>query len=112
LYFSFASGDLEIRMFTMNSSGLEIIEQSQREIPVTDSADVVVAGGGIAGVAAALCAAEKGLSVILLESRNYLGQEFTATCKCYTKSLQTRSSARFAGKIYRELEKEGIFAGE
>ncbi|MDX9982294.1 MAG: FAD-dependent oxidoreductase [Lentisphaeria bacterium] len=38
-----------------------------REIPVTHAVDVVVAGGGTAGTAAAVCAARLGLAVVMVE---------------------------------------------
>ena len=44
----------------------EIIEK-ERKLSVTDSCDVLVAGGGIAGIAAAIAAARGGKKVILLE---------------------------------------------
>ncbi|MFD0961044.1 FAD-dependent oxidoreductase [Paenibacillus chungangensis] len=42
-------------------------------IPVYDEVDVLVAGGGPAGIAAALAAARNGASVLLIEQRGYLG---------------------------------------
>lgn len=53
-------------------NGISIREKA-RETKVYDSADVVVAGGGIAGVAAALAAARSGSSVILVENTCTLG---------------------------------------
>ncbi|MBT3382001.1 MAG: FAD-dependent oxidoreductase [Lentisphaerae bacterium] len=43
------------------------IHEPAREIPVSHDVDVVVAGGGTAGVAAAVCAARLGLSVVMVE---------------------------------------------
>ena len=43
------------------------------EIPILREADVIVVGGGPAGVAAAETAARKGLSVLLLEKQGHLG---------------------------------------
>ena len=43
------------------------------EIPVRESCDVLVAGGGVAGVTAALCAAARGKKVVLLEKSCMLG---------------------------------------
>jgi hypothetical protein len=53
-------------------SSATILEPS-RSLPVETVCDVVVAGGGIAGVAAALAAARQGVSVVLLEKQFGLG---------------------------------------
>ena len=44
-----------------------------KSIPVKKSYDVIVCGGGVAGVAAAVSVANRGLSVLLLEKSNILG---------------------------------------
>ncbi len=49
-----------------------------REIPVDSGYDVVVAGGGPAGVAAAVCAARLGARVLLVEATGCLGGMGTA----------------------------------
>lgn len=46
--------------------------------PVTDSCDVLVAGGGFAGIAAALAAARTGADVLLIENQYILGGLGTA----------------------------------
>lgn len=48
-----------------------------RELPVRDEVDILVVGGGPAGVMAARAAAGKGLKVMLIESRGYLGGNLT-----------------------------------
>jgi FAD dependent oxidoreductase len=50
----------------------QVIEE-RRSIPVYDEADVVVCGGGVAGVAAAVGAARAGARVILVERYGFLG---------------------------------------
>lgn len=49
------------------------ISEAAREAPVVDESDVVVVGGGPAGIAAAVSAARNGASVTLLERYPYLG---------------------------------------
>ena len=49
-----------------------------RQIPVTDTYDVIVCGGGAAGIGAALAAAEKGAKTALIERFGFLGGMATA----------------------------------
>ena len=49
------------------------VEEPSRKIPLVASADVVIVGGGPAGVAAAVSAARQGASVLLLERFGFLG---------------------------------------
>jgi len=44
-----------------------------KQLTVKKSYDVIVCGGGVAGVAAAVSAANNGLSTLLLEKSNILG---------------------------------------
>ena len=53
-----------------------------REIPVEDGYDVVVAGGGPAGTAAAVCAARLGSKVLLVEATGCLGGMGTSGLVC------------------------------
>lgn len=57
---------------------MEIVTQKERKIPVTKECDVLVAGGGTAGIAAALAAARQGASVIVCEQEWMLGGLATA----------------------------------
>ncbi|MFZ2642229.1 MAG: FAD-dependent oxidoreductase, partial [Verrucomicrobiia bacterium] len=72
----------EIRSLNRLPAGLPAMEQSARDLPVIAQADVVVAGGGLAGVSAALRAAQEGRSVILVEERNCLAHEATVAWDC------------------------------
>jgi hypothetical protein len=49
------------------------IKEPERDIPVTMETDVVVAGGGPAGFAAALAAARQGAKVLLVERYGFIG---------------------------------------
>ena len=52
---------------------MDQVTEEKRTIPVYGEVEVVVCGGGVAGVAAATCAARCGASVLLLERYGYLG---------------------------------------
>jgi hypothetical protein len=54
------------------------VVESERVVPVAETADVIVAGGGTAGFIAALAAARNGAKVIVIESNSYLGGVGTA----------------------------------
>jgi glycine/D-amino acid oxidase-like deaminating enzyme len=52
---------------------MNTVSEAAVSVPVVEQADVVVAGGGIAGVAAALAARRQGASVLLLEKEYGVG---------------------------------------
>lgn len=52
---------------------MEYVTEPARELPVVETCDVFVAGGGIAGAAAALAAARGGAKVLLCERECLLG---------------------------------------
>lgn len=49
------------------------INEIERQIPIQYNADVIVAGGGVAGIAAALAAARSGAQVLLIEKQCLVG---------------------------------------
>jgi ribulose 1,5-bisphosphate synthetase/thiazole synthase len=51
--------------------------EKEQKIPVKYSADIIVAGGGVAGVAAAISASRDGAQVILIERYGQLGGQAT-----------------------------------
>jgi len=55
-------------------------------LPVLRKSDVVVVGGGFAGVCAALQLARAGRKVVIVEPRTYLGREATATLRPWISS--------------------------
>jgi hypothetical protein len=59
------------------------VEESARHTPVKGEYDVVVAGAGPAGVAAALAAAREGAKTLLLENHGSLGGVWTSGALCW-----------------------------
>lgn len=62
--------------------GPQVVE-SARQIPIAVSADIVVAGGGMAGVSAALEAVAKGRSVVVIAPRLSLGEDLADTMRLW-----------------------------
>ena len=54
------------------------VTEDPRTLPISHDVDVVVLGGGVAGLAAALAAAERGSRVLVIERGNCLGGTATA----------------------------------
>ena len=52
---------------------MQFVQEPARRTEVVSDVDVLVAGGGIAGVAAAVCAARRGAEVLIVERYGYLG---------------------------------------
>ncbi|HEY6355478.1 MAG TPA: FAD-dependent oxidoreductase [Burkholderiaceae bacterium] len=62
----------------MNASQQLTVHEPARRVPVVAEADVLVVGGGPAGIAAAACAARHGASTLLIERYGFLGGMGTA----------------------------------
>ncbi len=60
-----------------------VVIEPERRVPVVNEADVVVCGGGPAGIAAALAAARSGARTVLLEAHGCLGGVWTAGALCW-----------------------------
>lgn len=99
---------------------LESIIEPQREIPIVDTTDVLVVGGGPSGVAAAIAASRAGASTILVERYNHLGGLWTgglvlpllSTHGIDTKNNQTQVIHGISDEIVKRLEKIGMLIGE
>jgi flavin-dependent dehydrogenase len=59
------------------------VTESARRIPVVETVDVVVAGGSVAGVAAAVEAARQGKAVYLIAPRPYVGEDLGDTMRLW-----------------------------
>lgn len=89
----------------------ETVKEPQRTLPVTDSCDVLVAGGGIAGVSAALAAARNGSDVLLLEREFGLGGLATLGLIAIFLPLCDGEGSQVCGGICEELFRLSIVHG-
>lgn len=81
-----------------------MIQRKSAQIPVLKKANVVVVGGGPAGVGAAVAAARQGAKVLLIEKNGFLGGNITA---CYVENCNYFLKSRHFTKLglYGEIVK-------
>lgn len=70
--------------------------------------DVIVVGGGPAGIAAALSAARNGVSTLLVERYGYIGGMATAGLVHHLDPLRIIESSGIPWEIYTKLKKRGM----
>ena len=75
------------------------ITEPERKIPVVENTDLLVCGGGFAGVAAAVCAAQNGARVLLLEKYGFLGGLATAALVITTPPLNNGINLEIADRL-------------
>jgi hypothetical protein len=85
---------------------MEWITEPERKIPVVANVDLLVCGGGFAGVAAAISAARKGVKVMLLEKYGFLGGLVTTALVITTPPLNNGLNI----EIYRRLKEKSVYA--
>ena len=71
---------------------------------------MVIIGGSVAAVAAALEFAHKGFKVVMVEHRNYLGREVSATLKPWVNLGKLTASGQVPEPIAACLNKMGVNA--
>jgi hypothetical protein len=84
------------------------VPEEARDIPVLEEVDVLVAGGGVAGCAAAVAAARAGASTLLMERNGCLGGVATATLMANIGNRFLTASGEqvisgFAGEVVERL---------
>jgi ribulose 1,5-bisphosphate synthetase/thiazole synthase len=77
------------------------IVEPERKTPVAAEADVLVCGGGIAGVAAAVCAASNGAQVLLIERYGFLGGLVTGGLVITTPPLDNGINKEIAQRLQK-----------
>ena len=80
-----------------------IVYEERREIPVAGETDVIVVGGGVAGVSAAVCAARNGARVTLIEKSCVLGGLATLGHVCVYMPLDDGLGHKIIGGMAEEL---------
>ncbi len=75
---------------------MRTIHEAAREIPIRDTVDVLVVGGGPAGVGAAVCAARAGAKTLLIEQSGAVGGVATS-------GLMSHWTGKTVGGIYDEI---------
>ena len=100
------------RLFARRARPEGVVVEPAREIPVFRDCDVLVAGGGPAGTAAAVAAARAGADVVLLERHNHLGGLSTGGLVIWIDRMTDwsgRPAIRgFAEEIFELLPKEAV----
>ena len=84
---------------------MKTVTDPQKEIPVIYEADVVVVGGGPAGIGAALAAARNGAKTILIEKFNCLGGYQTLTLNSTFSLVDPEVQNGIIQEIIGELKK-------
>jgi hypothetical protein len=86
---------------------VKTIIEPEKKIPVGFKADVVVVGGGPAGIGAALAAARNGVKTILIEQLGYLGGAATNCLVTVFEGVDFDIYGGIFEEICKELKREG-----
>ncbi len=84
---------------------MDYINERERKIPVVADVDILVCGGGFAGVAASVCAAKNEAKVLLLEKYGFLGGLVTAALVITTPPLDNGIN----NEIAERLREKGVY---
>ncbi|MBP1764509.1 MAG: dependent oxidoreductase [Firmicutes bacterium] len=89
------------------------VTEPSRNIPIYRNVDVLVVGGGMAGISAAIAAGRMGMNTMLIEYMGFLGGNATNAlvtdfCGFYTRTAQTVQLIKgIGGEIAEELIDNG-----
>lgn len=90
---------------------MDTYREAAREIPVAHRAEVVVVGGGTAGVCAAIAAARTGADTLLIERYGVLGGTLTVGLLEASMSFHDRRGKQIIGGIPDEIVRRLTAAG-
>lgn len=95
----------------MNTTSEQFIREDARDVPVVAKTDVVVVGGGSAGLTAAISAARNGCSVTLLERYHHLGGMASGGMVLVLDDMTNGSEITVSGivdEFINRMSKEGM----
>ena len=95
-----AAGAEKTKLSTDNIAVEGYVKEPARKIPVIASCDILVAGAGPAGFAAALAAAREGASVILLEMNSFLGGLWTGGSVLPLNCMEAKTASGWKQVVY------------
>ncbi|MBO5633835.1 MAG: FAD-dependent oxidoreductase [Bacteroidales bacterium] len=95
-----AAGAEKAKLSTDNIAVEGYVKEPARKIPVIASCDILVAGAGPAGFAAALAAAREGASVILLEMNSFLGGLWTGGSVLPLNCMEAKTASGWKQVVY------------
>jgi hypothetical protein len=81
----------------------DVYREEARDLPITHRADVIVVGGGVAGVSAAIAAARTGADTLLIERYGALGGNLTIGLLEASMSFHDRQGKQLIGGIPDEI---------
>jgi FAD dependent oxidoreductase len=87
----------------MNDESVDLYREEARDIPIAHRADVIVVGGGVAGVSAAIASARTGADTLLIERYGALGGNLTIGLLEASMSFHDRQGKQLIGGIPDEI---------
>jgi len=87
----------------VTGAAADFYREEARDIPITHRADVIVVGGGVAGVAAAIAASRTGADTLLIERYGALGGNLTIGLLEASMSFHDRQGKQLIGGIPDEI---------